>query len=76
MRINMQKQIALGSGDFIEVYTFRCSPTCNLHTYIFLLPRETQVTNKQKLFRANTLEAGLHLKVYTSIKSPLPEERI
>jgi len=56
--IIIQKAIALGSGDF--------SPTYNLHTYIFLLPKEVQDINKQKLFQANTLLVGL--------KSPLPKE--
>ncbi len=66
--LNIQKHIALGSGDFIEVYTFRCSPTFNLHAYIFLLLREAQAINKQKLFQANTLLVGL--------KSPLPKEHL
>ena len=60
MMLNIQKVFALGSGDF--------SPTYNLHTYIFLLPREAQDINKQKLFHANTLWVGL--------KSPLPKEYI
>jgi len=55
--LNIQKHIALGSGDF--------SPTFNLHAYIFLLQREAQAINKQKLFQANTLLVGL--------KSPLPK---
>ncbi len=60
MMLNIQKIFALGSGDF--------SPTYNLHTYIFLLPREAQIINKQKLFLANILWVGL--------KSPLPKKQI
>jgi hypothetical protein len=58
--LNIQKHIALGSGDF--------SPTYNLHAYIFLLRREAQAINKQELFQANTLLVGL--------KSPLPKEHL
>ena len=58
--LNIQKDIALGSGDL--------SPTYNLHTYIFLLRREAQAINKQKLFQANTLLVGL--------KSPLLKEHL
>ena len=68
MMLNIQKVLALGSGDFIEGYTFRCSPTCTLHVYIFLLQREAQAITKQKLFQETKLCVGL--------KSPLPKEHL
>jgi len=64
MMLNIQKVLALGSGDFIEVYTFRCSPTCTLHKSIFFKLQENQNTDTYKLFQETKLCVGL--------KSPFP----